>query len=301
MPASPPSECRRPPEGGLLVGGAEGTRTPDPLHAMQMRYQLRHSPNVASPQCGMTTRGILANRRPRCEIGVVTERPSGCTPRSRSGRRRRRWSSSTQPQLARPCSAARSATGQPSSTGTASRIAAPCETATASSPRPIGGEQLVQRRDHPGRDLVGRLAAGDDVEVAGRNRANSLGRRARRTRRGSGPASRRGSTHAAGRRTSARGRSPWRRTPPSAGPGRCRRTTARPGCRAARRAATAAAWAWPVSSSSTSSWPWIRPARVPGGLPVPEQDQAAAAQRSCETTSAGSSIAGQSRHSRSRA
>src|SRR5665811_1406306 len=24
--------------------GAEGTRTPDPLHAMQVRYQLRHSP-----------------------------------------------------------------------------------------------------------------------------------------------------------------------------------------------------------------------------------------------------------------
>lgn len=29
----------------FIVGGAEGTRTPDPLHAMQMRYQLRHSPN----------------------------------------------------------------------------------------------------------------------------------------------------------------------------------------------------------------------------------------------------------------
>ena len=28
-----------------LVGGAEGIRTPDPLHAMQVRYQLRHSPN----------------------------------------------------------------------------------------------------------------------------------------------------------------------------------------------------------------------------------------------------------------
>ena len=27
-----------------MVGGAEGTRTPDPLHAMQVRYQLRHSP-----------------------------------------------------------------------------------------------------------------------------------------------------------------------------------------------------------------------------------------------------------------
>ncbi len=26
--------------------GAEGTRTPDPLHAMQVRYQLRHSPKI---------------------------------------------------------------------------------------------------------------------------------------------------------------------------------------------------------------------------------------------------------------
>jgi hypothetical protein len=28
-------------------GGAEGTRTPDPLHAMEVRYQLRHSPGSA--------------------------------------------------------------------------------------------------------------------------------------------------------------------------------------------------------------------------------------------------------------
>ncbi len=29
-----------------IFGGAEGIRTPDPLHAMQVRYQLRHSPIV---------------------------------------------------------------------------------------------------------------------------------------------------------------------------------------------------------------------------------------------------------------
>jgi hypothetical protein len=33
--------------------GAEGTRTPDPLHAMQVRYQLRHSPvRLVSLQTG---------------------------------------------------------------------------------------------------------------------------------------------------------------------------------------------------------------------------------------------------------
>jgi hypothetical protein len=28
--------------------GAEGSRTPDPLHAMQVRYQLRYSPAISS-------------------------------------------------------------------------------------------------------------------------------------------------------------------------------------------------------------------------------------------------------------
>ena len=30
----------------LEVCGARGIRTPDPLHAMEMRYQLRHSPEL---------------------------------------------------------------------------------------------------------------------------------------------------------------------------------------------------------------------------------------------------------------
>ena len=30
------------------IGGAEGTRTPDPLVANEVRYQLRHSPMVRS-------------------------------------------------------------------------------------------------------------------------------------------------------------------------------------------------------------------------------------------------------------
>ena len=39
---------KRPPPYGVALDnrGAKGIRTPDPLHAMEMRYQLRHSPKV---------------------------------------------------------------------------------------------------------------------------------------------------------------------------------------------------------------------------------------------------------------
>ena len=33
----------------LNVRGAKGIRTPDPLHAMEMRYQLRYSPKIGRP------------------------------------------------------------------------------------------------------------------------------------------------------------------------------------------------------------------------------------------------------------
>ena len=45
--------CRGPPDerkGPLTCGGAKGTRTPNPLLAKQVRYQLRHGPGYADPR-----------------------------------------------------------------------------------------------------------------------------------------------------------------------------------------------------------------------------------------------------------
>ena len=41
------------------MSGPEGTRTPDPLHAMQVRYQLRHRP-VMKPSAYYSVSGELA-------------------------------------------------------------------------------------------------------------------------------------------------------------------------------------------------------------------------------------------------
>jgi hypothetical protein len=52
------------PWAGTLSSGAEGTRTPDPLHAMEVRYQLRHSPGTSphGPVKSSQRRSKPANR-----------------------------------------------------------------------------------------------------------------------------------------------------------------------------------------------------------------------------------------------
>src|SRR5947209_1472600 len=54
------------------MGGAEGTRTPDPLLAKQVRYQLRHSPvaycYLRSPSPQVTQRGGLL---PELGVGLA--------------------------------------------------------------------------------------------------------------------------------------------------------------------------------------------------------------------------------------
>ena len=63
-----------------VFGGAEGTRTPDPLHAMQMRYQLRHSPGrpPAGP-AGNSRNPSQRARRLRNRVRAGHPPPSRCT------------------------------------------------------------------------------------------------------------------------------------------------------------------------------------------------------------------------------
>ena len=63
-------------KGPLTWGGGEGTRTPNPLLAKQVRYQLRHGPWSSGPEAR------VGSGRGRCLVGG-----SGCC-RCRDGLRR---------------------------------------------------------------------------------------------------------------------------------------------------------------------------------------------------------------------
>lgn len=44
-----------------VFSGSEGTRTPDPLHAMQVRYQLRHRPELRPGPAGATLKAYYTS------------------------------------------------------------------------------------------------------------------------------------------------------------------------------------------------------------------------------------------------
>ena len=48
----------------FVPGGAEGIRTPDPLHAMEVRYQLRYSPEWVSPEGATVSLPMHPRARP---------------------------------------------------------------------------------------------------------------------------------------------------------------------------------------------------------------------------------------------
>ena len=88
---------RRTPENFAFIrgfGGSEGTRTPDPLHAMQVRYQLRHRPvrpvrgNVSSlhqlPPSEEIERGSASNAS--AQLPVASSGATGTTGQSRHRR-----------------------------------------------------------------------------------------------------------------------------------------------------------------------------------------------------------------------
>ena len=125
MPNRHPRGWRLP---AVRLGGAEGTRTPDPLHAMEVRYQLRHSPAAPAPRRSAGNQEILANghgsmrNRPRRSRGAAAGPPSTGT------------STVAQWQLSSTASTRPAVSSQPSSPASASLRAAPWVTTMPVSP-----------------------------------------------------------------------------------------------------------------------------------------------------------------------
>ena len=73
--------------------GSEGTRTPDPLHAMQVRYQLRHRPRPAAPEREATSQEYYINvggsNRGRCAVAAFGPSPPSRLVRNRELERHR--------------------------------------------------------------------------------------------------------------------------------------------------------------------------------------------------------------------
>ena len=62
-----PAERKEP----LNCGGAKGTRTPNPLLAKQVRYQLRHGPRVLPQTWGSGSAGGVGRLRPEVLLGLL--------------------------------------------------------------------------------------------------------------------------------------------------------------------------------------------------------------------------------------
>jgi hypothetical protein len=85
-PETPPPEPEKGPLPSRFTSGAEGTRTPDPLHAMEVRYQLRHSPATPTRpgQPGNPSQWLsrMRNRPPRSRGADGVRHPPGPAPSS---------------------------------------------------------------------------------------------------------------------------------------------------------------------------------------------------------------------------
>ena len=246
-------------------GGAEGIRTPDPLHAMEVRYQLRYSPGWVTPAGASVSLPMTPRTRPNRPQGGET-RPASPLPtwRSTSG-------GAIRPALAQlgPVAVAESAehppgdlkveAEQPGGGGAARR---PVRGDDEALPRAEGGEGLLERR----------------TDAAARRPSTRRRRHGARPRRAAAASCTSGQPSATSsevrpcqapawisrkRGSSSTGMPHARPTLSAVSRARLRsEETMRSGERAAIAAPTASACSIPRSDSGVSSWPCQMPAAL---------------------------------------